>query len=447
MTLFRGVGYDQRDNLCGIRYWKGRAAEAACTYLALFPFDGADDQGYTNGQVLDTESEGVAVDSLTVVETAGTAELLNGLLRLTGADDLTSPGVYHTGGRTKAIGLTVLTTDHQASFVDVGAYTGWGAAVGVGSWEGKIGFDAGGNIVVRDRAAWLDTGYVYNVYAYQIAVTAGGYDANYQPWYEGAVGTFIHGFAYFIKGGIFDDWTLLFRTSSDNTTPVYAQTLIYTAGRTLDQAYFRIPDHDYSAVLQPTVADWFTGPNGQSLDVHTPDVTPGGGWTENDGGNWDIQVNKANYVSVNTLAVASVDSSLTDIFLRCTVIPSGASSYCGVAFRYADKNNMVFARLNVSLGKFELTKRMASVGTVLDDAKVVLVAGTPYEITISVIGNDIQAWIDGGNRLTATDADLAANTKQGLYAYTQGDDWDNFHVQPASGYTELDECPGYAVTP
>jgi hypothetical protein len=451
MTLFRGVGYDQRDTLCGIRYWKGRAA-AGCTYLLLAPFDGAEDQGYTNGQVLDTEAEGVAVGSLTVVETDGVAALVSDHLSLSGKSGTGwTLGTYGTG-YDRVLGRTVIVCV-QTSGAGVSDYLAFG-------WH-----DSSGNInpAQCDYSFYMNKGeirfrgdvllseilgsYVVDT-SYQLAFMLGGFDTDEQCWYSGAEGTYIYGAAMLIKGGAYTTWTMLRRISRENTATLYPFLVHYGLGYTTLWDYLRISDHDYSAVLQPTVADYFTDTNSVSLADHTPNVVYSGGW--NLAGAWDIQTNKARLATTGIPRYAYVETGQAGVFVRVTVTtPASGTFEDGLIVRYQDINNYFKVVLNSAAGAFQITRILSGGSVVRATTAFSPAAATTYEITFSVVGNDLQAWVDGGKRIAVTDTSFNTATKHGLFGNNSeaASYYDNFHGQPSSGYTALDTCPGYAVTP
>jgi hypothetical protein len=457
MTLFRGVGYDQRDNLCGIRYWKGRAAEAPCTYLLLAPFDGADDQGYADDQVLDTQAEGVVTGSLTVVETAATVALASDWLVITGANNNNDGGVYMTAGTERTIGKAFLFKFKVSDMASMDAWAGWNDNATVSAsttydysiefrFDGSLqkdGDNGDGSSVVLCAAATI----VADV-EYDVALVLGGYDSNEQPWYNGAVGTFTYGVAMFIKGGAFTNWTLLWREWGGNTATLYPACQNYAAARDVSYQYLRTPDHDYSAVLQPTAVDWFADDNDTSLADHTPNVVYSGGWSI--AGTWDIQSNKARLSTTGIPRYAYIETGQSGVFARVTVTtPASGTFVDGLVVRYKDSIEHYRIVINSISGQFQIV-RNSHIGTdVVANTPFIPAAGTQYEITCVVVGDEFQAWVDGGNRITHSQDYLNTETKHGLF----GDNsaaasyYDNFHVQPSSGYTELDTCPGYAVTP
>lgn len=430
----------------------GAAGPALCDYLLLAPFDGAPNQGYAHAQVLNTEAEGIAAGQFTVNETDGVAALVANQLNLSGkAGAAWNLGLYGATAVTRALGTAYLLraqTDNITNKL-------WGFGLhdvnnDLDPANADHAFEIGvaGGIIQKngDGLTQAQIGVLVVDTQYQFSVVLGGYDSNKQPWYTGVAGSFLYGAAWFIKGGSFTDWTLLWRDVSQNTATVYPFISQNGTAFTVLADYLRVPVHDYSAVLQPTVADWFTGPNGQSLDAHTPNVQVGGGWTIHSGA-FQIQGNEAICTNVPGApnAIVTSESGISDIFLRSTAT-LGINDYAAVVFRYVDQGNLWCYQIESASGGHVLYERTGAVWTARASGAAGIAAGM-HEMTVVANGQDIQCWVDGGNRLAWTSASHQAATRHGYRGVTLVATHDNFHVQPAAGYTELDECPGYAVTP
>jgi len=256
-------------------------ARAACKYLLRATFN-ADDQGYTDAQVLDTLAEGVQAGQLTVVEVDGALAIVSNKCAFTAQttpvwEDLG----FYSQAITRAPGRAALCT-LNLDILSKQAIYGWGTTpFTLNNNEGQAFLSVSAGI--RFRYAGLNT--TLDTYAnatdYQLALVLGGYDSNGAPWRSGqAAASYLCGVAYFIKGGAFTDWTLLWRDCRGNTSTLYAHFLAYSTGGTLDD--FRVPDRDYKAVFQPNNVSLYASAG--ELSAYTPEL--GGGWTE-DIGDWD----------------------------------------------------------------------------------------------------------------------------------------------------------------
>jgi len=97
-----------------------------------------------------------------------------------------------------------------------------------------------GTIIARnyDGAGIVQDSVTVGTYAattqYLTAIVLGGYDINGVPWHQGAVGTFDYGAAWYIRGGIYTNWTLLWRSKNQNITPLYPAVMIWSQSGTID---------------------------------------------------------------------------------------------------------------------------------------------------------------------------------------------------------------------
>jgi hypothetical protein len=418
----------------------------ACEFELLARFNAAD-QGYANAQILDTIAEGVEIGRLTIVELDGVAELLSNEFTLgtKTVSDWSDLGFYSTDSVVKALGKAML---WMMEVTNVNSYlaVGLNDAPSVNAptfWEYSLYAATATLRVTCDAApvASVDCGALTADAEHECAIVMGGYDVNQQPWYEGAVGTFTYGASVFIRGGAYTDWTLLFRVEYGGSNVRPASVLRSTGGR-LYVDNVRVPTFDYSAALQPVNADWFTGPNGQSLDVHVPDV--GGMWNE-DVGDWDIQGNRANTVAPQPASpryVATVETGLADAHVRVTA-QCQAGDWAGLVFRYTDSQNFWVTYFLEGLNEFRIGEVNAGVGTTRASVGVAIAPATDYSISNIADGQDMQAFLDYANKLTWTSAFNQNATRAGMRGGHVGALFNNFHVNRVRGsqYNVLNNCP------
>ena len=406
-------------------------AGGGLAYLLRAPFTG-DDQGYANAQVLDTVAEGITAGSLTVAESAGTLALVSNKCAYTGGGGwfvtfLISQAIDRALGRTLLATISksatntfapVLLWNSDASFADFTELQGFGAY-----------FPNSANLQAMNRAGLVPTIGAYAAATdYQVALVLGGYTASGIPWYTGQTPTdYLYGQTAFIKGGAYTTWTRLFQVILHNDDPIYAVVTSYNATGTFDS--IRVPDVSLSTLLQPTHLSTFDAANGTSLDAITPEI--GTGWTE-DTGNWDIQGNKANVVSlVGSVARATVDSGLSDCVIHCTVRMTGAATDMALMFRYTDTSNYWYLVASYSVNTISIQELQGGVWAQRAFSVYTINRDTDYQLLITLSGNDIRVCIDGAVATTYTSSFNAAATKHGLWAYNVvGYTFDNFAVYP-----------------
>lgn len=412
-------------------------------YLLQATFDAAD-QGFADAQVLDTADEGVQDGQLTVVEVDGTLAISSNKMAFTAQ---TTPlwgdlGIY--GGRiidgtlVRTLGRGIVCIVSVASVVDQFA-VGWKADIGVNlavtggdRWiiliavsTFRIGWDAVGALNLG-IAAVNDTDYVW-------AIILGGYDVNGVPWRFGEIAEdYLYGAAYYVKGGIFAEWTLLWRIDQTNTSVLYASVGILSTAGTLND--FRVPDQDLSDVLQPTALSTFDAPNGTSLNAITPEV--GEVWTEQSGV-WDIQSNRAN---PDGAAIATVDASIADLIVDC-VVNGGTADNPAIVKRFSDTSNYWYLQADRANNQLELHEYNATIDTVRANAAVTINNSTDYDLRAIAYGQTIDGFIDAANKISYGSAALNETaTIHGIRAENTVGQFDNFVIFPrtATIYDTLD---------
>lgn len=385
----------------------GNGGNGAASYLLRATWDGAADQGYTDGQVLDTEGEGVEDGQLTVVEADGSLDVVGNKAEFTAPS---SAGHGELGAWsnffTSLLGLGFITdmlSDGNVVFLGFLDVADLDAAQDVNFKS------AGGNrfqISPRSSNIFISWGTVASFGVgltitaneeYQYAFVLGGHDGdNGAVYYSGQTRTaHMHGGAVYIKGGTeFPSWTLLHRLSRSRLDKVYFGHNAYDTNGHLDDLL--VPETDLSAVLEPIDLWTFDGEaNGASLDATSPAVGAGS-WLE-ESGDWEIQSEKAQTAGTSGAGAASFDCGETDLLLSAHVtIPAGGlSAHCGLAFRLTDGSNYWYVRLN-SNGNFQMGKVVSGVYNGLTNTSNGWTAGETYLIQVYVKDNDhIRGYVDG----------------------------------------------------
>jgi len=275
---------------------------AAAFYELEALFTG-DNQTFSDAQVLDTAAEGVETGSLTVVDTgAGTVKIDTNRLELVGSGTWDETGIRETTGTTKALGkAAIITLPHNTSAASI---FGFNTAAGIARATGlDFEFSAADNLTVTPlgaSATRLVVGVVVDGTSYSLMLVSGSFNAAGKPYVIGDTkADFTYGMWYFIRGGIYTTFTLVWVSPTDNTATLYQHVQALEASAVYPDT-FLIP----TDVLDPDVIqklwffDTFTGTNNDQLvSAHTPEVMAGAAGTgnpwESGGTTWTIQGNAA----------------------------------------------------------------------------------------------------------------------------------------------------------
>lgn len=344
------------------------------------PFDGVP-QTFTDGEVLDVQSEGVLSGALTVYDTgSGNVQMKSSRLVFT-----SSSAWGDIGATSQAIvrdfGVGFFGTINSA----VNTYLigmGWKedencnmTAGGGDRWSYDMG-SAGAKILETAAADLVEIGDMVALTDYKVAFLLGGYNATGVPYQVGdTVADFKYGVSYWIKGGVYTDWTLAWKDAQQNTTPMYAAIGSASAFYTVDNLY--IP------------------PLGVVLDVDTMfapvyiDVTPD------------------NLVHDIGTGNAVIDTNVT--------VPAGASTF-HIRFRMQDVNNYWNVKIlsGTAGDDLSLHKTTATVeGAAVDAADIDWTAGA-HDIRIICDGSTyFRVFVDRTLRLeyNGPDTDFATETE------------------------------------
>ena len=234
---------------------------AAVSYLLRATWDSASDQGYTDGQVLDTAAEGVEDGSLTVIENDGTLACSSNKLAFTAQSTPAwgDQGIY-SNSVTKTLGYTLLGTINKDA-TNKYALVAWedDTSYAYSTSQHYLYFRAA---IIQTNTDWLVSGsQEIGVYAastdYQFAIVLGGYDSSEVPWRSGeTAANYDYGAAFFVKGGTYTNWTLLWKHRLNNTSTLYAHfadltdfNLIITDEGVPEEYVQRIQNLDISLII------------------------------------------------------------------------------------------------------------------------------------------------------------------------------------------------------
>ncbi len=187
---------------------------------------GAHNQTFSDAQVLDTAAEGIPnfKGSLTVVDTStGTVKVVSNRLELVGEGFFNKEGVYHTDGVNRSLGKAGLFTFNEGDASNQ-TFLGFNASAPLDDTPSfaiqllNLVFlytHGSTNITVGSTSVSTD---------YKALLLSGGYDSNGIPWKTGdTASSFLYGGRFFVKGGAFTSWTLLWADPNENDATLYLQ--------------------------------------------------------------------------------------------------------------------------------------------------------------------------------------------------------------------------------
>lgn len=418
---------------------------ASTTISASF---NASDQLFSDGQALDTDAEGVQDGSLTVKDGGGVVQIVNDWLSVNGSGAFNDTG-FVSGSSAQSLGKAVkfqfkvptsLQTSRAITISDDAALSGTHFFGIHPRSTGDLRFeywDGTDNLFTDPVSYSADT-------EYTVVIMPGGYDSSGTPYYSGQTkSNYLYGASAYIKGGDFEEWTLLYQHKGQTFDPWYVTS---EGNGEVQLNHLFIPDKDLSEVLEPTNYSSFDGTNGTSLDAITPEVADG--WTENNA-DWDIQNNKAHPIDESGGPggqVATVESGASDVFIRTTVQASdaGSNECSGVTLRYTDNDNYWGVFICTEDQAIEINERNGGTNTVRASSAFSFSEGQEVDMTVRAEGSTISVWLDGGNKLEYTSASHNQDaTRHGLFALNQGVAntvfMNDFHVQPLSSSTYTSE--------
>jgi hypothetical protein len=409
-------------------------------YLLKTDFSAATPATLTNGQVLDTAAEGMVVGSLTVVDTSsGSVAIASSKLVLTGNLDWPETGVISQQAFTASIGRIFKATGAEQSAT-------CRAIVGVGESSAlfsppnaKAAFyphsDTTLYVGLNGFASIIKIGNVSNTGTYDLAFVIG----------DGL------GF-FFIKGGEFPLWTLLFAPSLSYSNPLYAGAAVVGSGGNNKFSALEVTETLYPNLVTTVAEDDFSEADGTAISGKALDK--GGNWTKvyEDGAvTHTVQSGKA--VTVATTASGSgwfeVSGLPASDILVTADITTGSTTYSSVLAARSNANgNFVAARdavqanvLPGSSNSFVIYEVVAGSAANRAASNTTVANSTTYNCQLRVVGASVTAILGSIISLSGT---LATPKTHGSAMFVNGDGnggtgtaVDNFKVYPATGYDSV----------
>jgi parallel beta-helix repeat protein len=145
-----------------------------------------------------------------------------------------------------------------------------------------------------------------------------------------------------------------------------------------------------------------------NFESYATGSAPGGGWTVS-GGTWTVIADGTKVTKQTSTATTYLyngTSSWTNYAISARV-KSGASGYLnGIAGRYKDTNN--FYVLALQNGTVVLKKKVSGSWTTLASTSFSFSTSTFYTLKLEMNGTALKGYVDGTQKLTATDSSLSS---------------------------------------
>lgn len=246
--------------------------------------------------------------------------------------------------------------------------------------------------------------------------------------YLGAVVQRATGMFFFIKGGTFTNWTLLYVSNLGNTTPLYPVMGAYFGTKhVMTNSTYRVPQD--TMAIQPIGSDSFNRADGAIGNTDGAAAAEGGGsgltWATV--GTWVTATNKAACSALSGgLGIVTVPCSSINVMVEAAVTRTAGNA--GIVLRYQDASNYIYAfhdGTNVALHKVTTAGgdvELFSVATTYSAGKRLIVSanGTAFRVYY----NDVLR----GTEQTIADAALQTTASHGLYTSDTGNSFDAFNV-------------------
>jgi hypothetical protein len=231
---------------------------------------------------------------------------------------------------------------------------------------------------------------------------------------------------FYIKGGVFTNWTLLYVHKISTTTPLTAalRSASVTAIHTSD--FIHIPQD--LLLNHPLASDNFTAADGVLGNTRGGGVEETGGsglaWTSQKG-TWGIATNKAASSALDgtaNISIATVDAGNTNVMAEVVATRTGGAS--GLVLRYTDASNYIKVVHNgTNLQVIEVVA-----GTPNTLRNVAATYGATARIVVSLRGNIVRAYYNdvliGDDSTTA----VITGSNHGIFTDNVGATFDNFVV-------------------
>lgn len=346
----------------------------------------------------------------TVLDTNGKLSIVSGDLTFAAggvgvADpDLRYDILERSTGRVLTFGVT-----HTAS----GLEAGWDAAGG-----------GSGNINDCIRVVTTTLAIRQNLVAITVGAVATSTAYRYAVVQRGATGHL-----YFIKGGAFTNWTLIWISAVGTAQRPNIVCLTTTTAGIV--GYIRVPAAFW--LPTPLASDGFgatfgtTDGLGHAEGVATGIGSGGSGRTYTQVGTWENSGGSCSstVLSGGTSSLTYVDTGEADVIATVAFTRGGGDG--GLLLRFADGNNFITCRHDGT--NVILVKKVAGTNTTVQTTAATYVAGA--ELRVICTGSAFRVYYNNvlvGSEQTIADAALQTPTNYGLYTTSTANTFDDFIV-------------------
>lgn len=236
---------------------------------------------------------------------------------------------------------------------------------------------------------------------------------------------------FFIKGGAFTNWTLMYISKDSTGSPLYPAVSVESTVVTGTADNMYVPATRW--LPAPLISDGFSidsesdGLGHQEGQILASYGQGGAGMNWTDAvGTWAVTDGALAASALSGgRAIRSADAGNADLII--TVKMTLSSGTMSLIVRWTDENN--FVQLRLTSTNLQLVKVIAGVSTLVMDAAASPVAGAA--VTLAIQGTEFRCFYNGaayGVAFTIADAALQSSTVVGLRTDNTGNTFDDFVV-------------------
>lgn len=344
---------------------------------------------------------------LVASDTGGYESIAGGEIVVTNSVNAGDPGIWLSPQILRQVGkIASATVTPSALSAHFGI--GWDVNL-IGNVQNRLAFGGSGALIAVD-AAGRTVGAYANGTQYMVAVILRG-----------------GGQFYFIKGGIYSHWTLLWISYDDVVKGVYPAVTPNQAGAAYKCSRMVVPSFRWLPAA--LISDGFSAFESSDGLGHAEGISGGIGsggagvaWG-NTVGTWQTAGTCQAATLAGGLAIRTADVGKADMIVNCDITRAGGTA--GIIVRWVDANNHI--QLRHTGTNVQLVKVVAGVSTTVADAAATYVANAPARVICE--GTKFRAFYNNvayGGEQTISDAALQASTVVGLRTSDTGNAFDNF---------------------
>lgn len=343
-------------------------------------------------------------------DAGGYQSISSGDVVVTNASAAGDPGLWLLPQVLRQVGRVVIgTVTPTAASAHFGV--GWDVNL-LGNVQNRLAFGGSGALVAVD-AAGRTVGAYANGTTYQVAVI-----------------TRAAGQLYFVKGGAFTNWTLLWVSYDDIVAGVYASVTPNQSGASYRCSALLAPRERWMPT--PLISDGFSGGSSSDGLGHQEGAAAaiygqggdGVAWTDAVG-TWEPTGGALIATVLAGRAIRVADAGEADVIITANATLAGNTM--SIIVRWTDENN--FVQLRLTSTNLQLVKAVASVSTTVLNTAVTYVAGAPIRLICQ--GSAFRCFYNNaavGAEQTISDAAVASATVVGVRTDNAGNTFDNFIV-------------------